>query len=88
MQKLTLKELRERKDWSDAVIVFKQTKFFKKEYSELERSYQVGSWNKYFQDGLLGNSLFGNCLDGLDKGIRLDWWFGDGAIVDYCYIVE
>ena len=88
MQKMTLKELRERKDWSEAVIVFKQTNFFKQEYAEVERSYSVSADNKYFHDGYIGNSLFGDCLDQTEKAIRLDWWLGDGAEVEYCYITK
>ena len=88
MQKLTLKELRERKDWSEAVIVFKQTNFFKQECTEIERSYEITSDAKYFDSSKIGTSLFGDCLDGTEKAIRLDWWLGDGAKVDYCYIIK
>ena len=89
MQKLTLKELENKiGEWSKAIIVFKQTNFFIKEFSEIERSYKISSDAKYFDSSKIGTSLFGDCLDGQDDGIRLDWWFQDGAIIDYCYIVE
>ena len=30
--------------------------------------------NNYFREGKISNSLFGDCLDGKDVGIRLDWY--------------
>lgn len=55
------------------VIVYKQSNF-EEEFSETERSYRVRSDNKLFLSGMLGRSLFGNCLDGKDMGVRLDWY--------------
>lgn len=73
----------------EAVIVFKQESF-DKPYSELSRSYAVCSETKYFQPRMGGNSLYGNCLDGSDNGVRLDWYmFGDKPwLVDYCYLTN
>ena len=72
-----------------AVIVFTQESF-NKEYSELSRSYSVSSESKYFMPNMGGNSLFGNCLDGSESGVRLDWYiYGDKPWrVEYCYLVN
>ena len=65
------------------VIVFTKDSF-EKEYSVESRSYAFSTDNKWFMPGLCGKSLYANCLDGTDKGVRLDWYFGDWKI-DYCY---
>ena len=67
------------------VIVYKQSAFRNKEYTEEERSYRVSSYNKGFQPSKISNSIYGDCLDGKDLGVRLDWYHWD---VDYCYIEE
>lgn len=67
-----------------AVIVFTQDSF-NKEYSETSRSYQVSLANKYFLPNQAGNSLFGNCLDGSEDMVRLDYYLTSWKI-DYCYI--
>lgn len=51
-------------------------------YSETDRSYRVSNANRMFQPGKISNSLFGDCLDGRDVGVRLDWYNWE---VDYCY---
>lgn len=66
------------------VVVYKQSNF-NKEYSELQRSYAFSSDNKHFIPGMGGNSIFGDCLDGSEWGVRLDWY---NWTVDYCYIKE
>lgn len=86
-EKYTLRELGNKEDWKEAVIVFKPESFDKK-YSEKARSYQVNSNAKYFDGNMNGSSLFGNCLDGTDDGVRLDKYMYDGWEVDYCYITE
>lgn len=53
--------------------------------TEVQRSYRIQSNNKFFLPSMLGNSLFGDCLDNTETGIRLDWYRGDWE-VDYCYI--
>ena len=40
-----------------------------------------------------GYSIFGNCLDGTDQGVRLDWYMAEerdinGWKVEDCYILE
>ena len=64
------------------VIVFKQSNW-DNQFTEEERSYRVSNSNRTFQDGKISNSLFGDCLDGKDDGVRLDWYNWD---VDYCYM--
>lgn len=66
------------------VIVYTKDSF-DKEYPLESRSYRVASDNKYFVPHLGGNSLFGNCLDGSENCVRLDWYFSAWKI-DYCYI--
>jgi hypothetical protein len=95
MIKLTLEELKQRKDkWKTAVIVFDQKSFDGNTYTHEERSYKVSSDAKWFDDSMIGMSLIGNCLDGIDLGVRLDLYMrllpseGTRWIVEYCYIVE
>lgn len=102
MEKISYNELRE-KMWNfnkennitskgndkklKGVIVFTQDSFTEP-YTEIERSYEVTSDNKGYMPNMLSNSIFGNCLDGKDLGVRIDLYMYDGWKVDYCYIVE
>lgn len=81
MKTLTeLKELfKDSKTKREAVIVFTKDSF-KKPFSEKERSYKVSSQNRYFETGKISNSLIGDCLDGTDQGVRLDYYLGDWKI--------
>ena len=63
------------------VIVYKQENF-EIEYSEESRSYRVSNANRKFQKNKNANSLFGDCLDGTDNAIRLDWY---DWTVEFCY---
>ena len=63
------------------VIVYKQDNF-KTEYSEESRSYRVNNANRKFQKNKNANSLFGDCLDGTDDAVRLDWY---DWTVEFCY---
>jgi hypothetical protein len=87
--KMTLTELKNALPaWEEAVIVFTKDSF-NREYSEIERSYQIHSTAKYFKPFANGNSLFGNCLDGKDNGVRLEHYMAsEGWKVEYCYIVK
>jgi hypothetical protein len=69
------------------VIVFTENSF-DKPYTETERSYRVSNDNKGFQHGKISNSIYGNCLDNKDLGVRLDWYMHEGWKVDYCYLEE
>jgi len=74
----------------EAVVVFKEESW-DKPYTETQRSYQFSSDNKAFLPNQLGNSIFGDCLDGKDLGVRLDWYMKDSEKpwkVDYCYLLE
>ena len=64
------------------VIVFDQSNW-DKPYTEQERSYRVSNANRMYQEGKIANSLFGDCLDGKDIGVRLDWY---GWKTEYCYL--
>ena len=94
MEKITFGQLCNTSDsWEKAVIIF-APESFNREFSEIERSYEVYSDAKYFDANMGGSSLFGNCLDGKDNGVRLDWYMkrmpseGTPWTVEYCYIVE
>lgn len=66
------------------VIVFTEDSF-NQPYTEKERSYRVSNDNRAYQSGKISNSIWGDCLDGKDLGVRLDWYMHDGWKVDYCY---
>lgn len=68
------------------VVVYKQGDYFRKEYTEKERSYRVSSDNKAFIPGQMGSSIFADCLDDVDTGVRLDWY--KEWVIDYCYFEE
>ena len=74
-----------------AVIVFTPDSF-DKEYSEESHSYEIRSDANTFRN-TISNSLFANCLDGTDQGVRLDWYMeyygnkDNGWKVDYCYLI-
>lgn len=102
MKKLTFGELCTRCDthnadkhitsqWSDPKpltcrVVFKASNWPGKEYDEESLTYEFRSDEKYFVPGMCGNSIFANCLDGIDRNIRLDDYLKEWEI-DYCYIV-
>ncbi|PHE64288.1 hypothetical protein COF68_05450 [Bacillus toyonensis] len=92
-EKVTLEDLRQSSNWETAVIVFKQESF-SKEFNETQRSYEIKRDSKYFNPMMGGSSLFGNCLDGKDDGVRLDWFMkllpeeGRRWLVEYCYITK
>ena len=65
-----------------AVIVYKQSNFTR-EYSEQSRSYRVTNFDgKRFFHGMLGNSIYGECLDGSESGVRLDAYDWE---IERCY---
>lgn len=53
-------------------IVYDQESF-KEPYTREQRTYEVRSDNKCFLDNMCGTSMIGNCLDGKDLNVRLDW---------------
>jgi hypothetical protein len=86
-QIVSLWDLQKTDVWKEAVVVFTESSF-EKPFTELERSYKISSGDKYFDGNMGGNSLYGNCLDGKDLGVRLDIYIYEGWKVDYCYITE
>lgn len=93
MEKISFEELlklAKGKQWSKAVIVFTKGSF-NKPYSEEQRSYKIYSDAKIFNSEMIGTSLFGDCLDGTDQGVRLDIYMKEPKNrweIDYCYILE
>lgn len=93
IKKITFRELEKDTSWKEAVIVFTKGSFTR-DYSEVERSYKVSRDSKYFNPMMNGSSLFGDCLDGKDDGVRLDIYMkllpeeGVRWKPDYCYIVK
>jgi hypothetical protein len=72
------------------VVVFTEDSY-PTTYTEKERSYAFTSDNKAFLPNQLGYSIYGNCLDGNDLGVRLDWYMRDTEHpwkVEYCYLLE
>jgi hypothetical protein len=87
IKKISFYDLQRMNHWKEAVVVFTEDSF-KKPYTELERSYKISSGDKYFDGNMGGNSLFGNCLDGTDLGVRLDVYIYEGWKPEFCYITE
>ena len=74
----------------EAVVVFTEDSF-NRPYTEKERSYKFSSDNKAFLPNQLGYSIFANCLDGTDIGVRIDWYMRDTENpwkVEFCYIID
>lgn len=74
----------------EGVIVFTEDSF-NKPYSEEERSYKVSNnTSRGLQTGKISNSIWGDCLDGKDLGVRLDIYMQEDPVwkVDYCYILD
>ena len=72
------------------VVVFK-AESWNRPYTEIQRSYEFTNDNKAFLPNQCSNSIFADCLDGTDNGVRLDWYMHDPKMpwkVEYCYIVE
>lgn len=66
---------------------------FDREYSDESRTYRISSNNKAFLPNANGYSIYANCLDGLDCGVRLDWYMEDEGIrsgwkIEDCRIEE
>lgn len=56
-----------------AIIVFAQSNW-DTPYPEESRSYSSYSDQWGWDYSKMGNSRIGNCLDGTDMGVRLDWY--------------
>lgn len=64
-----------------AVIVYSQSNF-STEYSEESRSYRVSNANDRFSNRISSDALLGDCLDGSEDEVRLDWYDWQ---IEYCY---
>lgn len=73
------------KEHLTAHIVYKEESW-NRPYPLESRTYVVSSCNRAFEPGKISNSIFADCLDGSEFGVRLDWYKKDW-IVDYCYLV-
>lgn len=71
------------------VVVFTKDSF-SRPFTEKERSYQTDNDEKAFLPNQCSNSIFADCLDGKDLGVRLDWYMhGEKPWkVEYCYLIE
>lgn len=69
---MNLERLINNKNWETALIIFDSSNWANRNFTEQERTYRVSSDAKYFDYEKCGSSLFGNCLDGKDLGVRLD----------------
>lgn len=67
-----------------AVIVYKQS-CFTKELPEKSRSYSSHSNQWGWNYNLMGRQRLGDCLDGTEKNVRLDWFDGE---IEYWYWKE
>lgn len=75
-----------------AHIIFTEDSFTQG-YSLLSRTYRITSGEKVFWSKTGSRSIFADCLDGTDQGVRLDWYLADegnpgGWKVQDCYILE
>lgn len=74
----------------EAVVVFTKDSF-NKSFTVKERSYKFTSDNKAFLPNQSSNSIFADCLDGNDLGVRIDWYMHDRSKpwkVEYCYLLN
>ena len=77
------------KERLEGVVVFTEDSF-SKSYTEKERSYRTDNDQKAFLPNQCGNSIFADCLDNRDLGVRLDWYMHgeERWKVDYCYLLN
>lgn len=86
-----LKSTSPREDLTSHIIFTEDS--FATQYPLLSRTYSVSSDNKAFWPNMGGYSIFGNCLDGTDHSVRLDYYMAEerdinGWKVEDCYILE
>jgi len=66
---------------------------FSKPFSHIERTYRFTSNNKAFIPGMGGYSIFADCLDGIDKTVRIEQYMAaekggkDGWKIESCKLV-
>ena len=75
-----------------ALIVFSENSF-EEPLSLVQRTYIVSSDNKAFRPGMSSDSIYGDCLDGLDRGVLLSQYMAsyhggkNGWLVETCYLL-
>ena len=85
--KKVMRSYQKENKYVEGVIVFTEDSF-DKPFDEQARSYKVSSMAKYFNPFAGGSGLVGDCLDGTDDGVRLDYYMWTyGWEPEYCYIV-
>lgn len=78
----------------EAFVTFTPDSFTGKKYNQVERTYLFTSDNKAFIANASGYSIFGDCMDGKDNGIRLERYMADekggsdGWKIENCGIVK
>lgn len=76
-----------------AVIVFTADSF-EQPFDLIQRSYIISSDNKSYRPGMAGDSIWGDCLDGRVRGVRLESYMAsekggrDGWKVETCYLLS
>lgn len=71
-------------------VVFTEDSFTRP-YTEIQRTYEFTSDNKAFLAHQSSNSIFADCQDGSDDGVRIDWYMHDKDKpwhVEYCYLIR
>lgn len=61
----------------EAFVTFAQCSFPEKTYSQTERTYLFTSNEKAFSANACGYSIFGNCMNGSEFGVRLERYMAD-----------
>lgn len=78
----------------EAFVTFTPDSFPGKVYTKRERTYLFTSDNKAFIANASGYSIFGDCMDGKDNGVRLECYMADekggndGWKIENCGIVK
>lgn len=61
----------------EAFVTFSQDSFSEKTYSQTERTYLFTSNEKAFSANACGYSIFGDCMNGSEFGVRLEQYMAD-----------
>lgn len=91
--KKRFRDMERSRQHTEGYIVFSADSF-NSPYSETARTYSVSSDAKAFQPNMGGYSIFGDCMDGSEYGVRLDQYMAaerggkDGWKVERCYMMS
>lgn len=69
---MTLEQLKTLDNWNNALIIFRSDNWKDVVYTEKQRTYRINRNNNFFDNNKISTSLYGDCLDGIDVGVRLD----------------